>query len=108
MSKHTPGKWRPDSYIAPNGSLRTDRIIDEAGDILFVLNPNTPEPIRRANAELAATAPDLLAALEEIATALEDARANYGCTSEYCSGTCHFCANIRRARAAIQKARVEG
>jgi hypothetical protein len=49
----------------------------------------------------------LIRALTDIAEALEDARKNYGCTSEFCSGTCHFCANIRRARAALAAAGAE-
>lgn len=54
-----------------------------------------------ANAALLGAAPLLLAALREIRAALEHAQKHYGCTSEHCSGTCHFCANIRRASAAI-------
>ncbi len=43
----------------------------------------------------------LATALEEIRDALRDARKNYGHSSEFCNGTCHFCANIRRAEAAL-------
>jgi hypothetical protein len=49
-------------------------------------------------------APKMLAALREIRDALSGARRQMGCCSEQCNGTCHFCANIRRASAAIAEA----
>lgn len=65
QSLPTPGKFRvareypysgdpPRSYIA---------VIDECGDELARMNPNTPTPIALANAELFASAPKMLARL---------------------------------------------
>jgi hypothetical protein len=99
-AKHTPGPWvvKHDSEGMPFIGVASDPI-DYPGTVAVVDGGNPEE-----DARLIAACPDLLAALMEIATALEDARKNQGCTSEFCSGTCHYCANIRRARAAIAKA----
>jgi hypothetical protein len=61
-----------------------------------------------ADGLIMAAAPAMFEALKEIKAALEDARTDQGCTSEHCSGTCHYCANIRYARAALAQAQGDG
>jgi len=55
----------------------------------------------RATGKMQESRDALLAALVEIRDGLLEARKHYGCTSRHCSGTCHFCAGIRRCQAAI-------
>lgn len=96
--KHTPGPWD----VAPSGYrvMSANRVV-EGRTIWGVYicdtanNPKTRTPENAANARLIAAAPDMLAALKELAD--DDA------CGDHCSNSCKWCA----ARAAIAKAEVK-
>lgn len=85
MSTHTPGPWLNEAgvrqYTTPEGHVyraavgtRAKREGYECRDILSVMNPDAEDI---ANLQLAAAAPDLLAALEYAETVIQRARAYF-------------------------------
>jgi hypothetical protein len=92
-AKHTPGPWVIGKNIQFPMSGPVVRAADDVQTIVAHVQYDR-------DARLIAAAPELLAALKDILTGLEHA----GCSSPHCSGTCHYCATRRRARAAIKKA----
>ena len=108
-TKHTPGPWRRRTmgYYLPVKTCLHPLPIESTTTapegfgvvVAYVTDDNGTEQ-QAADGNLIAAAPDMLHALTEIIEGLEHA----GCSSPHCSGTCHYCATRRRARAAIQKA----
>lgn len=109
-TKHTPGPWT----IVETGKTGLGEVVCEVGrggdidprdeDSLYQVGRmcdwgGWDKETTLANARLIAAAPEMLAALEDILNGLEHA----GCSSQHCSGTCHYCATRRRAREAIAK-----
>ena len=98
MSKHTPGTWSaltPDQFGRP---VQADWVV-AGGDAYICVGPQWDEEYRDeslANAHLIAAAPELLEALEYLASLAEEAMREVG---EY-----DIEAELAEARAAIAKA----
>ena len=87
MEKHTPGPWRVEPDQPSHGAVLC--VVGHIGQVI-VRTPEPMEPVDHANAQLIAAAPDLLAALQDIAAEMAAGVINPHCVS--------------RARAAIAKA----
>lgn len=61
-ASHTPGRFRVETEYPYCGNIPRDfiAIVDEAGDELARINPNTPRSIALGNAHLMAAAPAML------------------------------------------------
>lgn len=98
MNKHTPGPWRMHRHHKPISNQWIFQVVtdEEYGEIVAgtCTNPQRPEDVREADAHLIAAAPDLLEALENCVDLIELISPIEG-------------DEIRRARAAIAKARGE-
>lgn len=70
---HTPGAFRVETEYPYCGNVPRDfaAVVDEAGDELARINPNTPRTIALANAALFAAAPELLRTLGALMSAME-------------------------------------
>ena len=98
MTKHTPGPWRVEQKVVRAHVFAEHIGMDCHVATCFGPNPASPddiEAIALANARLIAAAPDLLAALEDAALALEETGGRWAVAA------------AGRARAAIAKAKGE-
>jgi hypothetical protein len=105
---HTPGKWQTGALMS-----RVEVLPEGWNAPLCVADCGTKhapesEDERCANARLIAAAPAMLAALEKCqqeASDQLDGLRNAPHTSNFCSGTCHRCAGMKRAAAIYETAR---
>jgi len=109
-TKHTAGPW---SWLGATVGRESESAFDCVAWVdLSRLSSHTEE--WQANARLIAAAPEMLEALRKSAEAAEwaeTAAEKLPCSSEFCAGTCHRCAAMRKAgeaaritREAISKA----
>ena len=74
MSKHTPGPWKAKKWVGTDPYDDPDRPFVEVGNVHW--SPKNWKPAaaikQTANARLIAAAPNLLSALEEVFTVMND------------------------------------
>lgn len=81
MTTHTPGPWHLSEHNGHvydrGGAMITGNLYESGGYVVVALSPTGKPDQEKANGRLIAKSPELLIALDELATAVADARRRY-------------------------------